>query len=395
MAVITKLDPLFECTTVFLENWKSKKKVNVNQGGTSSTKTYSIVQCMYQHARHEPGVICTITSEDIPALKKGAYRDAEIIYKNSPTLKREIESWNKTDRIIQFKNGSLIEFTSSDSVIDAQQGKRDYLFLNEANSVDYLIYWQLAIRTRKKIYLDYNPSAPFWVHDNLLSSPMPPNVKYIQSDHRCNPYLSDEQHFEIENIKDPELHRVYARGETGNLTGIIYPDWQIIEDADYNEIKRTHDKGFFGGVDFGYTNDPTAGVQIIRQGDTLYIHELFYETGIPPQTIVNHFKAAGWGGPKYPLYCEHDKYMTSEIRRLQLLALPALKGQGSVLAGILKMREFKVYVTRSSKNIWNERKRYVWLNDPSTGKPINEPIDKWNHLMDAIRYAVYTHYFKS
>lgn len=384
-------DALFECTEVFRRNWDSPKKKNVNQGGTSSTKTYSIMQCIYQHARTDPGCVCTVTSEDIPGLKKGAYRDAENIYKGSPTLQAEVLSWNKTDRIIAFRNGSIIEFTSSDSIVDAQQGKRDYLFINEANSIEYQIYWQLAIRTKKKIYLDYNPSAPFWVHDKLLGAP---DVMFLISDHRCNPFISKEMHDEIENEKDPELHRVYARGKTGNLQGIIYPNWGIIEDDLFQSMLESSEKPFIGGIDYGYSNDPTAGIQMIRLGDNVYVHELFYEPGLAAKEIHHLFKSNGFESTN-PIYSEHDPDMINGINRLRnIRVIAAKKGQGSLRAGILHLQKYKVFVTRSSKNILNERKRYVWLSDPITGQPINEPIDKWNHSLDAIRYAHYTHFYR-
>jgi phage terminase large subunit len=375
---------MFDCSVVFDANNNSKAKVNVNQGGTSSGKTYSIIQVLFLKAISEPRSVITIVGQDIPNLKKGAYRDAETIYNKSEELKSHILSWNKTDRIIYFKNNSIIEFNSYDDQQDAKNGKRDYLFVNEANGIDYLVYWQLAIRTRKQIFIDYNPSAPFWVHDNLIGTE---GVQLFISDHRHNPFLTKEDHDKIENIKDPELWRVYARGMTGNITGIIFPDWQKIPDSQY-----PWDEPCFGGLDFGYTNDPTAAVRISRIGETLYVHEIAYTPAITPANIKQLFFSNGFTGSS-PIYCEHDPDQVSQLRRLQVLALPARKGQGSINAGIQKLKEFKVYYTASSTNLDNERSRYKWITDPTTGRPTNTPIDNFNHLMDAIRYGAYTHYF--
>lgn len=381
-------DLLFECSAVFYANWKSTLKYNINQGGTSSTKTYSIMQCLYQHARQEPNVVITVTSEDIPALKKGAYRDAETIYKGSPTLKREVAQWNRTERVIHFKNGSIIEFTSSDSVLDAQQGKRHYLFVNEANSISHDIFWQLAIRTSKKVYIDYNPSIPFWAHDKVNE----PNVIRFISDHRHNPFISQEMHDEIEGDKDPDRWTVYARGKTGNVDGLVYPNWvKIPDEIFFNKLESSKTR-FFGGVDFGYTNDPTAVVQVIVEGTNVYVHELVYETDLSLQELDKRLQALNWHRKLNPLYCDHDPDAVADFRRMGYRVLKARKGKGSVLSGILMIKKhYKVHVTASSRHLWNEQKHYSWDKDKHTGKPINYPIDKYNHGMDALRYALYSH----
>jgi phage terminase large subunit len=385
---------MFSCTPVFHANYSSGAKIVINQGGTSSSKTYSLAQLLFYKAITEARTVITITGESIPNLKKGAYRDAETIYSNTPELKQYTSSWNKTDRIIYFKNGSLIEFVSNLDEQSAKNGKRDYLFVNEANGISWPIFFQLAIRTRKQIYLDYNPSAPFWVHDNLVgtdpsSNDLSATVQLIISDHRHNCFLSADEHRKIEGIKDPELFKVYARGKTGNLTGIIFPDWRKIPDADY-----PWDAPKIGGQDWGYTNDPSAGVRIARVGESVFLHELCYTPGISPIELKQLYFGNGFTASD-PVYCDHDPDMIAACRRLGMLALPARKGIGSVNAGIMKLKEFNVYYTASSTNIDNERKRYIWINDPDTGRPTNRPIDMWNHTIDASRVGVYTHYFSS
>ena len=354
----------FECTDVFHENFKSTEKILINAGGTSSSKTYSICQLLLLKACSEPNSVITITGESIPNLKKGAYRDTENIVFNTKGLNEYIDSWNKSDRIIYFKNGSLIEFVSNLDEQSAKNGKRDYLFVNEANGIAYSIFFQLAIRTRKQIYIDYNPSAPFWTHDKLIgtsaeSNDLSASVKLIISDHRHNNFLTDEDHYKIENIKDKELWRVYARGLTGNLEGIIFSDWKEIPDDQFPDCD------FWGGLDFGYTNDPTAGVKVAKVGNNIFIHT------------------------------EHDPDMVTQLRSLGLYCLPANKGKGSINAGISKLKEYNVYYTASSKNLAEERKRYMWIKDKITGKPTNSPIDSYNHLIDSCRYAVYTHFYYS
>ncbi len=379
----------FQCTDVFYENYKSTEKLIINQGGTSSSKTYSICQLLFLKAINEPNIVISITGESLPNLKKGALRDSRTITSITTGLSDFILFWNKTDNVITFKNGSLIEFITNLDEQSAKNGKRDYLFVNEANGIDYPVFFQLAIRTRNQIYIDYNPSAPFWVHDKFIgtnenSNDLSASVKLIISDHRHNNFLSAEDHRKIEGIKDKELWRVYARGLTGNLEGLIFSDWKMIPDSMFPT-----DAKFVGGLDFGYTNDPTAGVKRAKVGNNIYFKELCYESGLAPKQIKLIFESEGFTTNNI-IYCEHDPDMINQLRRLGLQAYQAKKGQGSVNAGILHLKQFNVYYTESSKNLHQERIKYMWAKDATTGKPINTPIDKWNHIMDSCRYSTFS-----
>lgn len=377
-------------TEVFYWNWVATEKILINQGGTSSSKTYSIMQILMLKASTEPGLVITVTGESIPNLKKGAYRDAKAIYATTDLFQKKVKSWNETDRIITFSTGSIIEFVSNLTEQSAKNGKRDMLFVNEANGISWPIFFQLAIRTRGQIYIDYNPTAPFWAHDNLIDTTPETNdltatVKLIVSWHVHNGFLSEDEHRKIEGIKDPELHRVYARGLTGNLTGLIYPNWK--------ECEFPGDVDPFYGIDYGYENDPTALVKVARIGNNIYLDELAYQTGdIPPRTIVQLLKADDYHDQ--PLYSEHDPDMIRQLRQLDILCIAARKGQGSISAGIQKMKEYNVFYTPRSHNIREERKRYMWLIDPDTGKPTNTPKPGWDHILDAARYAVYSHFYR-
>lgn len=358
------------------------------------------MQLLFLKAITERNVVITVTGESIPNLKKGAYRDAESILGRSNVLQHYIRFWNKTDRIIYFKNGSLIEFVSNLTEQSAKNGKRQYLFVNEANGITWPIFFQLAIRTITndeghggQVFVDYNPSAPFWCHENLIGTQPEGNelsarVKLIISDHRHNRFLSEKEHYKIENIKDPERWRVYARGYTGNLEGLIYPNWRQIPDSAFPD-----DSDFFGGQDFGYTNDPSGGVKIARRGDNIFLHEMCYEPGIAAKGLIQIYKAHGFTNLN-TMYCEHDPDMISQLRRLGQPVTMARKGPGSIKAGIAKMNEYNVFYTASSKNLANEKAKYMWKMDEN-GKATNDPIDDYNHLLDASRYGVYTRFFRS
>lgn len=388
---------MFNGGPLYHANLNSTADIVINQGGTDSGKTVALVQvCFYLATTPAPpeDPIITIVSKSIPDSKKGAYRKAEEIYNNSPSLKNYVSFWNKSERHIYFKSGWIIEFVSYMDEQSAKQGKRQYLFVNEAQGITYAIFWQLAKRTRIRTWIDYNPTAPFYSHEKLIgtspaSNDLNATVELIISDHRHNPFLSQKDHDKTENIKDKELWWVYARGRTGNLTGLIYPNWKMIPDNDYPWDADNK----FGALDFGYTNDPTAGSRMCRIANKIFVHELCYTPAVTANQLYQLYTANGFT-PDDPVYCEHDGDMIKQLRQLGLMAIAARKGPNSIKPGISKVNEYEVYYTESSKNIDYERKKYMWLIDPETGKPTNTPVDKDNHHMDEIRYGIYTHFYR-
>lgn len=376
---------MFDCTPVFYENLNSSEKVVINQGGTASSKTYSIVQLLFYKAIETPRLVITIAGESIPNLKKGAYRDAETIYYNTPALHEKVDQWNKTDRVIYFRNGSIIEFTSYENEQSAKNGKRDYLFVNEANGVSYQIYWQLSIRTRKQVFLDYNPTAEFWAHEKLIGNK---GNRLIISDHRHNCFLSAEDHARIESIKDEdeELWRVYARGLTGKIEGIILRNWAIVP-----EIPETA-KFIALGLDFGFTNDPTGLLEVYEQSGELYINELLYETRLTNPDICkklegfNIQRKTGYKAGQEIIADSAEPKSIQEIYADNWNIHPASKGQDSIKNGLDILKRYKLNITANSTNLKKELSAYVWKKDKH-GKQLNEPIDKFNHLIDPLRYV--------
>ena len=187
-----------EASKLFYNNFKTTADVVINQGGTSSGKTYAIQQALFCFACEAPGQVITVVGQDVPNLKAGALRDAQAIYDASDALQQLVKNYNKTDRVFEFNNGSMIEFKSYSDAQDAKSGKRDYLFLNEADGVKWEVYTELALRTRKRIYIDYNPNSEFWVHENLLGTP---GVQLIISDHRHNPFAEESIRKKVEALK--------------------------------------------------------------------------------------------------------------------------------------------------------------------------------------------------
>jgi len=262
-----------KASVLFRLNYASEAQIVINQGGTSSGKTYAIIQVLFCLAAQREKQIITIVGQDIPNIKSGPLRDALNIYNSSAQLQALVKTYNKTDRIFEFNNGTLIEFRSYADAQDAKSGKRDYLFINEANGIEWPVYIELALRTKQKIFIDYNPNSEFWVHDNLIGQQ---DVELIISDHRHNPFLLQNVRDKIEKLKDgdEELWKVYARGLTGKITGTIFRYWHLC-----NEIPADAELLAIG-LDFGFTNDETGCLEVYKQGGELWVNELIYDTGL-------------------------------------------------------------------------------------------------------------------
>lgn len=360
---------------LFFENKDSDKRININQGGTSSGKTYTIIDLLFCLGMEEPEQVITVVGQDIPNLKKGAYRDAKHIWGNSELYQQWYGKPNETERIFTCTNGSIIEFNSYQDEQDAKSGKRDYLFLNEANGIDYKIYWQLEARTRKKVFIDYNPSTRFWAHDLMGKD----NVKVIISDHRHNPYLSQEEHDRIESIEDKELFKVYARGLTGKIDGLIYTNWTLVSEMP-TDFKRR-----WIGLDFGFTNDPTGIIDVMLSDGQLWLDEIEYKTGMLNSHIAESIKDNGL--QFYEVIADSaEPKSIAELKAMNLKIEGAEKGPDSIKNGIDILKRYKFNVTSSSKNLKTELNSYKWKIDKN-GNTLNVPIDAFNHLLDPLRYV--------
>ena len=371
-----KASIIFEETITLLRN---RQRRIVHQGGQSSGKTVNILAAIMVYCSEVPMTVATVTSMSFPHLKAGALRDFEKYCYDE--FRGCIRSYHKTNHVFSLWNGSVIEFKTYEDEFSARGAKRQILFINEANTFDYMTYYQLDSRSELTI-LDYNPTIRFWCHDKVIGEP---GTAFRISDHRHNPFLTKEKHEEIEKQKDFELWKVYARGVTGNVKGLIYTGWQMVEsfpDIDY-----------FFSIDYGYTNDPTALVRIGRDGNNIFVDEIAYTTGnFPPRMIANTLKLNGFKDSSI-LYSEHDPDMVKQLMMLGIRAVNARKGDGSLKAGIEKVKEYNVYYTAKSRNIKRELGLYSWQVD-QLGNPTNVPIDANNHALDAIRYGVYSHFYR-
>lgn len=365
---------MFKANDLYKQNYLSWAKVTINQGGTSSGKTYAIIQVLFTVAIENPNTIITVVGQDIPNLKKGALRDAKAIYSASEFLEMRTKNYNKTDRIFEFKNGSIIEFTSFDDEQDAKSGKRDYLFINEANGISYSVYWQLAIRTRKKIFIDYNPTASFWVHEKLMGQK---DVEVLLSDHRNNTFLSEEQHSEIENIPDKELWKVYARGLTGKVHGLIYPQYRLCDEIP-EFVKTCY------GLDFGY-NHKTALIEVGQWENRLFWHELIYQNELTVADLIYQMKELGI--KSNIIYA--DSARPDAIEDLKRARFNVKQADKDVKNGIDFVKRHQLYITKNSAGILKEIQHYKWKE--KDGAFLDEPVKFRDDAMDAARYGSYSH----
>ncbi len=369
------VNKIFKTTDVFKANYDAKTDIVVNQGGTSSGKTYSIIQCLFLHAIEDDNQVITVVGQDIPNLKVGAIRDAQTIIDGSEILQSFIVEYNKSDRIYTFINGSIIEFKSYDDWQDAKSGKRDYLFLNEANGVAKPVWDELYIRTKKKSYIDYNPNTEFWVHSDLIGKD---NVTLIISDHRHNTFLDESIHNKIESIEDEELWKVYARGLTGKLEGVIFRDYNVIPNVSL-------DAKLIGyGLDFGFTNDPTALIAVYNQSGELVLDELIYQKRLLNSDIHNLLTELNISGIIVADSAEPKSI--AELQSYGWVVEPAKKGADSIRQSINTLKKYKINVTQRSHNLKAELNGYKWKQNKD-GKLENQPVDFMNHSIDAIRYV--------
>jgi phage terminase large subunit len=353
------------------------KNIIVLQGGGDAGKTVTALQYLGVEAAEHKDSVITATAQDIPNLKGGALRSFQKYV--SPDIKPFLSEFNKTERTYLYKNQSLFEFKSFEDEEDAKGSERDYLFVNEANKISWGVFWQLQRKTRKKVIIDYNPSGTFWAHTELLSGTNKEFAGKVQLyivDHRHNPFLSKEDHEAYENISDPELFRVYARGLTGKIKGLIFGHFK--KTADWPEKPDR----IIWGCDWGYTNDPTAIVKVAVVGRQRYHKEVCYEPGLSAERVKEIMILNGWEEGQM-IYCETDPNMINQLRILRMPAYPAIKGPGSEVASIAKVKEYECFYSEDSINFDKEILNWKWVEaeDIQTGKKVmtNQPMKGGDH----------------
>lgn len=360
--------------------WADMPRYIVNEGGTRSGKTWQTLAAIYAMAATDKRpTLTSIVSETMPHLKRGAIRDFQTMLGDAF---RE-DAWNKSDSIYTLPNGSRIEFFSADQPGKVHGPARDRLFINEAVNIPYEVARQLAVRTRGRILIDYNPTHAFWVHERIVPRD---DCRLIHSTYKDNPFLTPAQVAEIESNRSDEMWwRVYGEGLVGRLQGAVLDFGQVDAMPDAAGLREVI------GLDWGFTNDPTAIVRLLidTRDKTIYAEQLCYERRMLNAAIVE--RLAGCGVQRYstPVYCDcAEPKSIEELCRAGYNALPGYKAT-RVAEQLQWLRGWRLLVTKDSLDLISEGRNYTWAKDKD-GHDLNEPIDKFNHAIDALRYAAFT-----
>lgn len=352
------------------------------QGSARSGKTYNIMIWLVVYCLEHDGTAAAVVRGTMPALRGSVYRDfVEIADKLGVYNRKRL---NKSEMIYSFENGSFIEFFSVDNEQKLRGRKRAILYINEANEITQLEFQQLQMRTTEFTIIDYNPSfsEEHWICADVNKDQ---RTKHFITTYRDNPFLEKRVIDEIESLqtKNQSLWRVYGLGLQAIIEGLVYRDVEYID-----EFPKTLRQQWLG-IDFGYTNDPTAIVRVGYNGkDTLYIEELRYQTEMLTKDIINTIKQVNAGLKRhFKVISESaDPRLVQEIYNAGIDVHPVKKYAGSVLAGIQFMQGLKLVVCKNSFNVKKEVNNYTYRQDKD-GHWLNEPIDAYNHALDAVRYV--------
>lgn len=348
-------------------------------GGARSSKTYNIIIWLINKCIERPMLRVSIVRGTLPALKGSVYVDFKEILMRMQIFDERL--LNKSELTYQFSNGSWIEFFSCDSEQKLRGRKRDILFVNEANELTFYEWQQLKMRTTVCSIIDYNPSFTdeHWI--NKLNREE--KTYHFVTTYKDNPFLEQRIIDELESLKDKSqtLWKIYGLGEMAEIEGKIFKNVTVIDSVPYTG--GVH----WVGMDFGYSTDPTAIVLVAldENGKNLYIDEICYKTKMLTSDIIKVLKRLA-EGTEVIAECAEPR-LIDEIYNGGINIFPVKKYPGSVMAGIMKMMEYTLCVTKRSYNILKEFRNYVYAQDKE-GRWLNKPIDSYNHAIDAIRYVV-------
>lgn len=372
----------FRYTTAIKKIRAMEARKKVIQGGTSAGKTYGVIPVAIDHAIKNKGSEISIVSESIPHLRRGAMKDFLKIMQQ--TGRFNYSRWNRTLLTYTFANGSFIEFFSATDEAKLRGARRTDLYVNEANNITFDEYHQLAVRTSGNIWLDFNPTFEFWAHREVLQEKDSELLILTYEDNEALPAnVKQDMDAAIEKAKTSEYWAnwvsVYVYGQIGTLRGTVYTHWKEIdtipEDARLERV----------GLDFGYTNDPTAAIAVYKWNNTYILDQLIYETGLVNQDIAKMLKDEVDGATVIADSAEPKSIR--ELKRGGVRCLPSQKGRDSVANGIQIVQGVDLYVTKRSTDLKDEFRKYRWREDRE-GNTQNVPVDAFNHGMDATRYAI-------
>ncbi len=358
---------------------KLTKRIKVIQGSSSAGKTIAILAILIDKALKNPNTSISIVSETMPHLKRGCIRDFINILK--ATNRFSSTQWNISNSTYKFLNGSYIEFFSCEASEKLRGARRDILYCNEANLITRDSYLELAMRTNGDIYMDYNPTFPFWNKEVLSGE----DAELLILTYKDNAALDQntikflESKLELAKTSTywDNWCRVYLFGLEGQVQGTIYNDYDIID-------KIPEEARLIGyGLDYGYAQDPAALIAVYKYNDDLVIDEVVYQTGLLNSDLAKLMKEHDVKGEIFSDSAEPKS--NAELKRYGFQIKPVEKGKDSVNYGIQILQQKHMLITRRSKNVLDELQKYVWKKNRD-GEYDTSPIDNHNHALDSIRY---------
>lgn len=375
----------FQDTTATKKIFSLKKRIRAVAGGTAASKTISILIWLIDYAQTGKNEVITGVSESYPHLEGGMIRDFKNIMMGQGYWKDD--AWNESKHVYTFEQDTIIEFKSIDKLGKAHGPRRDVLFVNEANNIPYKIVDQLITRTRKVIWMDWNPSEEFWFYTEMLPN-RKDDIDFITLTFKDNEALDDITKAEILSHKDnKQWWTVYGLGQLGELENRIYTGWKIIGEIPHEARLERY------GLDFGYSVDPTViEAQYYYNGGYIF-DEITYQKGLSNKSIADILL----GKPTALVLADNaEPKSIDEIHNYGVNIQPAIKGQGSVAQGIQYVCDQRISITKRSTKTIKAYRNYLNKVDKD-GNVINKPDDtvhEWSNPMDAIRYSFSDKYMK-
>lgn len=368
---------MFQETTATKKIASLNKKIRAVQGGTSASKTISILIYLIARAQMDKTpTLTSIVSESLPHLKKGAIRDFKNIMKSHHYWKES--SWHDTDKVYTFETGSQVEFFGAEQAEKLRGGRRDRGFINECNNVSLEVFDEFEVRTKEFVFLDWNPTNDFWFYDDVQGKR--DDVELIILTYRDNEGCPPEIVKSIEQRKNRAgWWKVYGEGQRGDVEGRIYTGWNIIDAIPHEARLERY------GLDFGYHPDPCAIVGLYYLNGGYILDEVCYQLDMSNREIANTLKNL----PRALTIADSaEPKSIDELKAYGLNIQPTVKGKDSRKFTIKAVQDQRISVTRNSANLLKEYRNYLWATDKDGKLIAGTPEDGNDHLLDATRYAI-------
>lgn len=381
---------MIKVTTALNKICALKKRIWCLQGSQGAAKTYSACIIIIDLLAQEKNKEYYIVSSELSKMRDTVLKDFVNIITDRQIDCRMTGIEHGSPKII-FSTGSFVRFIGLDKD-DVGKGLRsDLVYVNEANKINFESYRELTSRA-KRIIIDYNPNVEFWAHKEVIPRE---DCDFLKLTFLDNEYLSKEERAEILRYKTKGYNedgtikseywankwQVYGLGNTGGIEGVIFESFKEIDQVPEGARLLGH------GMDFGYTNDPTAITSIYKYNDSIILDEEIYSTGLLNSDIIRLCKQQSIGTALYIYADAAEPKSIAEIKRGGIRIMPAKKGADSINFGIGLIQEQDIIITKRSKNVIKEFQSYTWAKT-RTGERLNKPIDINNHAIDGIRYCI-------